>query len=352
MQNYFSGRESQFEDPINLGEIQGLSPKMLSYGGYLWAINFEGELFRLSAATRTPEKVAEFPGNGYVFAMTTENDERRGPMLYANNHEAIYSLGLLDNRQDIVAQQLNACDSLTSGIVKFDGSLYFLYRREMNGSSFVVKRVGATNAEYPLNGLTLAQRPVNPVQNVANSLCVLTNEKLLFFNSNLSAVREIPWVPWQIFSSQRGVWYSERQRQGSDLDKQTILRIEPSRQQAEPLNEAVPVTAKLTVDHKDGRLAIMNSDSISLFEFNQHLTPLPRGSIDIINVEATLLTSTFLVWFETQDRSIYIWLIGEQYVLKLFTFADEIVISHLFYANGALFGIAKDSIWRWHLLEA
>jgi hypothetical protein len=341
-------------EPVNLGEIRGLQPDLLSYGGYLWAINLEGELYRFSGAAN-PEKYGALPGWGFSFPLTIEEDDKEGPVIYANNDKAIYKFRIFDKQHEEIFKLSDPGGQLKSTVLKEADNLYFLYRKGGNGGSLTLKCVGVAEDEYVLANLTLADTNTQPIQRIGKSLWVLTTEKILCFDGfALSAHTELPWLPRSVLPTKRGVWYAKKADSGTLGQKQTLMRVTSDSFELDEsvLEGDVSVTARLAVNSEDGRLAVFSADSIRVFEFNKRRAGLLRGIVDVNNPEAALLISNLLFWFETEDRSVYLWFIGTHQVSKLSSFGEDPALSRLFYANGSLFGIAKEEAWRWDLLGA
>jgi hypothetical protein len=349
--NSEAGRRSV--EPVNLGQIRGLQPDLLSCGGYLWGINFEGGLYRFGGAS-TPERYGVLPGNGFRFPPTMEENDKEGPVIYVNNEKAAFKFTILDKQYEEIFK-LGESEMLRSAVLKDADNFYFLHQREGNRGPLALKCVGSLENEYLLTRVTLGDRMTQPIQMIGKSVWLLTSEKVLCFDGpSLSGNTELSWQPWNVLPSKGGVWYSKKVDSGGLGQKQTLMRVtsEGPDLVESVLEEEVSVTAKLAVDSDTGRLVVFSSGLIRVFDFDKHPAGRLRGIVDVDNPEAALLVSNFLFWFETEDRSVYLWSIGTQQVRKLFSFGEDFALSRLFYAKGSLFGLSKEEVWRWDLLGA
>lgn len=338
--------------PVNLGEVHGLQPDLLSYGGYLWTITRDGEIYRFSTAS-LPEKYGALPGNGFSFPLTIEEDDKEGPVIYVNNDKVVFKFRIFDKHHEEIFRLKGSADQIRSAVLTEAGKCYFLYQRGADGEPFILKCIGSAASEYILENLKPVDAGTQPIQRIGKSLWLLAMDKILSFDSfSLSAPTELSWTPWHILPSRKGLWYSKRVDSNNLGQKQTLMRVTSDRETLEQsiLEEDVPVTVKLAIDPQDGRLVVFSPGEIKIIEFNRRRAGLLRGIVDVNNPEAALLISNFLFWFETEDRSLYLWPIGTHHVRKLFTFSENLALSRLFYANGSLFGLEKEEVWRWDLL--
>lgn len=339
--------------PVKVGTVHNVFPELKPYGGYLWAVNYDGEIYRLCTEKPHLEKCAELPGDGFSFPWIVEEDDSRGPLIYANNERSIYEFEVLTGRYrelfDMTASNPN--DSLCSGILKADGCFYFLIRRRSEKESLLLKCIGNSQWEYELGDASLSGSDYQPIRKIQDSLWVLTRERLMIFPQSADGPpKEISWDPWHVLPTEKGIWYSRR-FQSDDGRKHALSKVtfERDRIVESVLLDDLPLTTNFAVSPQDGRIAIFWPGSVKVYEFNKSLYNEVTGILDIRNTLGVLLDPPFLFWHEAEDRSVYQWNIDARDVGALVSSWEGESFSQFFLAYGYLFGLAKGEIWRWDL---
>jgi hypothetical protein len=336
---------------VRLAEIDQLHPEMVSCGGYLWAINFAGELFRFSGGVQ-PEKYAALPGTGFRFPLRVTEDDDEGPILFTNNERVAFKFRIFTREHEEVFKLSDA--ELFKSVVLYHGDdLFFVCHDSRRDAPLVLRRVGSQDSEYQLGDSTLVENGAQPIQEINGSLCLLTSKNLVCFaQSSLVPRGEFAWHPWLLFPSSSGLSYARKADPGPLGQKQDLVRLALVDAEISELvlETSLSITAKVAVDAETGRLAVFSSDSIKLFDPDKRKPTEPRPIVDISNPEAALLTSDLLFWFESEERCLYVWHIGTHRVRKLAIFKEPATLSRLFYVNGSLFGLSNEEIWRWDLL--
>lgn len=339
--------------PVKVGELFGLSAELVAYGGYLWAMNFDGELYRIARAESKMKRCGGLPGSRYTFPFSIEEDEKRGPVIYANNASALFRYEILRDRFDEVQGLYRSGDVLISSVLKVKGNYYCLVRRGGDEGHVFLRCAGTTEWEFPLGGLSLLSAEVQPIRQIGESLWVFTQEKLLVFpNFSRSEMKEMAWSPWRIFPSDSGIWYSQRAQTGHFGEQQSIWRITFEGKDIErvALEEDLPVTARVAVNPHGGQIAIFASQNARVFEFNKHRYGRLEGIIEINNPEILVLSPSLLCWFEPERQTVYGWLVETSKIWALWTFDWKINFSRLFLTDGCLYGLTNEEVWRWDLV--
>jgi len=339
---------------VNLGQIRGLQPDLIIYGGYLWGITLDGVLYRISGNSK-PEKVGIVPGRGFSFPLAMEEDEKEGATLYANNEKAAFKFRIFDKQHEEILR-LGEPDVFRSSVLRAAGNFYFLCQAGNDGP-LKIKRVGSVRSEHVLENSRPLKTLTQPIHRAGKSVWVLMTEGAYWFDgsSPLAAHEKISWQPWNVLPSRNGVWYSTKTDSGDFGQRQKLVKLVSDGHELaqSDLRQDISITAKLAVDAETGELAVLSSESIQAFDFDQRIAGfLPTDIIDINNPEAALLTSGFLFWLETKDRTVYVWTVGTRQARPLFSIAESVPLSRLFYNNGSLFGLSNEEVLRWDLLDA
>lgn len=338
--------------PRRLGEVRNRNSGVASFGGYLWLINRHGELYQASSGANELYYCATLPGGGFSFPLNIEEDDKRGPVIYTNNNQSILQYDILAGQVEKLFEIESNISTLVSGVLKRGQHFYFLTQGAGNDSRSLKCSDG--DLSYSLGNLTFHDSLTSPLRRIGNDLWVITREKLLVFpNFSAEAPKELPWNPWHLWVTSKGVLYSEKVTTDQG-DTQSVWRVTYGGRIFEhySLVQGLRLTAKIAASH-DGQTVTFIPNGIKIFDFAMNSIDELTGIVHVHNPQGILLSTPFLFWFETINRSVYAWKIRNPKVHELWSFKEEkINFSEFLVTSSSLYGFTEEEIWRWDLQGA
>jgi hypothetical protein len=339
-------------EPIRVAEVHALNYDVASYGPFIWALSESGELYETSSGVRQLKKCITLPGDGFIFPLNVEENVRLGPVVYANNSRTCFQYTLLTGKSQELFKVDASIGTIASGVLKHGENLYYLTRDNGKPESLTLRSTGGSEG-YRLNDLIVADSLIQPLHCVDNDLWLITREKLLIFpDFSFDNCKELHWNPWRIWTTSNGLWYSERKQIPHLGEKQSLLRVtfEGGEFGRYTLAGEFPLTTKIAVDQNDGQLATLTPQAIKIHDFAMNTIDEFSDIVQTSNPQGALLTSSFLFWFEAENRSVYGWEIQSREIRRLSSFERNISFSRFVLVTGALYGLASEEIWKWDLL--
>ena len=340
--------------PQRLGEVRGKNPGTLTYGGFLWLISEQGELYQASGGAKQLFPCAKFPEGGFSFPLTIEIDDKNGPIIYANNHRGVFKYNVLAEKVDKLFEVADSNSRIVSGLIKRGLDFYYL-TQESRAHSAVRLTLSSSDKKfsYPLAAVTLHGSLSSPLQRIGDDLWVITREKLLVFqNFSAAKPREFSWNPWRIWVTSKGILYSEKANTGVGGDTQSIWRLTFGEAGFEhySLAEGLSLTARVATS-EDGKAVIFTPSGIKVFDAALNSMAELTGIVQVHNPQAIQLSPPFIFWFETADRSIRAWTIGASRIFSLWSFTASVNFSQFLLTGSSLYGFTEEEVWRWGLLD-
>lgn len=339
-------------EPTRVAEVHGLNHDLASYGPFVWALSECGDLYETSSGVQQLKKCLTLPGGGFTFPLRVEENERLGPVVYANNSRTCFRYTHLTGESKEVFKVDGMGDSIAGGVLKHGENFYYLTTDDGMQGPAMLRSTGSSES-YPLNDVTVADSLFHPLHCVGNDLWLLTREKLLVFPGfSLDSCKELHWNPWHIWTTNNGLWYSEKKQIPQLGEKQSLFRVtfEGGEFGRYALVQELPLTAKIAVDLYEGQIAILTPQAIKVHDFTMNTIDGFSGVVQTNNPLGVLLTSSFLFWFEAENRSVYGWEIQSREIRRLSSSERKISFSRFVLVAGALYGLAKEEIWKWDLL--
>lgn len=338
--------------PRRLGEVRGRSANILSYGGYVWLISAHGELYKAWSGAKQLVRCATFREGGFSFPLNLELEDRRGPVIYTNNHHSIFSYSVLSAKFEKLFALEDGNSRLVSGVVKRGKDFYYLTQATAaNSNSHLTLNSSGNKLSYLLGSFTLHDSSVSPLQCIGDDLWVITREKVFVFRNSIESPKEFSWNPWRLWVTSKGILYSERVT-GVAGTTQSVWRLTFGGRGFEQYSLAtgLSLTARLATSY-DGQTVLFTHSGIEVFDAAMNSVGELTGIVQVHNPQGILLSRPFIFWFETSDRSVRAWEIGESKVYSLWSFTGETAnFSEFLLSGSSLYGFTEEEVWRWDLL--
>lgn len=337
--------------PRRLGEVRGRNPSALSYGGYLWLISDHGELYQTSSGAKALFHCATFPEGGFTFPLNLEIDDQSGPVIYTNNHHSVLRYNVLSAKIEKLFEDGNS--RIVSGVIKRGKNFYYLTQESVADSqAHFTLNTSNNKLSYPLGGSTLHDAWSSPLQRIGDDLWVITREKVLVFrNFSAEPPKEFSWSPWHVWVTPKGILYSERVKKGITGDTQSIWRLTFGGKDFErySLAQNLSLTARIATS-QNGETVVITNSRIEVFDFAMNSIGELAGIVQVHNPQGILLSPPFIFWFETFDRSVRAWTIGDSRVHSLWSFKERRNnFSRFLLSGNSFYGFTEEEVWQWDL---
>jgi hypothetical protein len=333
--------------------VRGRNPSTVLYGGYLWLISDRGELYQTSTGASQLFCCATFPEGGFTFSLNLEIDDNNGPVIYTNNHHAAFRYSVLSGKIDKLFEVEVNNSRIVSGVIRRGRTFYYLTQDTATGADFILNS-SDKKFSYPLGSFTLHDSSISPLQLIGDDLWVVTREKVLLFrNSSPETPKEFSWKPWHIWVTFKGILYSERVTTAVTGDTQSIWGLTFGGQGFEryPYAGDLSLTARIAAN-QDGQAVTFTSSGIEVFDSTMNSIGKLTGIVQVENPKAILLSNSFISWFETSDRSVRAWALGDPKVYSLWSFTQTVNFSKFLLSGSSLYGFTDEEVWRWDLVGA
>lgn len=337
--------------PRRLGEVRGRSASILSYGGYVWLISAHGELYKAWSGAKHLVRCATFREGGFSFPLNLEFDDKSGPAIYTNNHHSIFRYSILSARFEKLFEIEDS--RLVSGVVKRGKDFYYLTQETAADSKpHLTLNSSGHKLSYPLGSFTLHGSSGSPLQCIGDDIWVITREKVFVFrNFPTESPREFSWSPWRLWPTSKGILYSEK-KTGVGGHTQSIWRLTFGGAGFErySLVAGLSLTTRIATS-QEGQTVLFTHSGLEVFDAAMNSDEELTGIVQVHNPQGILLSRPFIFWFETSDRSVRAWEIGESKVYSLWSFTGETVnFSEFLLSGSSLYGFTEEEVWRWDLL--
>lgn len=337
--------------PRRLGEVRGRSASILSYGGYVWLMSAHGELYKASSGANQLVRCATFREGGFSFPLNLELDDN-GPVIYTNNHHSVFSYSVLSAKFEKLLELEDGNSRLVSGVVKRGKDFYYLTQETAaNSKSHLTLNSSGNKLSYLLGSVTLHGSAVSPLQYIGDDLWVITREKVFVFRNSIELPKEFSWNPWRVWVTSKGVLYSEKVRTGVGGTTQSIWRLTFGGGGFEQYSLAVGLSLTTRIaTSQDGQAVLFTHSGIEVFDAAMNSVEELTGIVQVHNPQGILLSRPFIFWFETSDRSVRAWEIGESKVYSVWSFTGETInFSEFLLSGSSLYGFTEEEVWRWDL---
>jgi hypothetical protein len=309
-------------------------------------------LYKAWSGAKQLVRCATFQEGGFSFPLNLELDDKSGPAIYTNNHHSIFRYSILSGRSEKLLEIENS--RLISGVVKHGKNFYYLTQETAaNAQPHLTLNSSSHKHSYPLGNYALPGSSASPLQCIGDDLWVITREKVfLFRNFPTESPKEFSWNPWRLWPTSKGLLYSEKVRAGIAGNTQSIWRLSFGGAGFEhySLASGLSLTTQVAAS-EDGQTVLFTYSGIEVFDAAMNSVEELTGIVQVHNPQGILLSRPFIFWFETSDRSVRAWEIGESKVYSLWSFTGENVnFSEFLLSGSSLYGFTEEEVRRWDLL--
>jgi hypothetical protein len=322
-----------------VGTPRQIFSQVKTYGGFLWAIDSDGGVYRTSPWDNSLiTAIADLPGTDFSSSFTIKENPDQSPCLYGNNKEAMFRVNLLTGKTDLLFKAAKDEIIISDGFQK-SSDVFFLTQR--NGNIFL-RCIGEHEWDHIISESYQRDDYSYGLSEVNNSLWVVTPNKIVVF-PNFTAERALEklWSPRRTFITDKGVWYT------TVGERQAIYRLsfEEGSIVETLFKENLPLTARVAANTVGGEIAIFLPNSVDVYEFGKNLLQSLRGIVDIQNPTA-FVSPPLICWHDNQSHYIHVWKLGNQSLSLSCPVKDFSHLSQILIAYGCLIALTEDGhLW-------